>query len=124
MLFRSYRVGNTLYLKTETKPRPIVRFDSHSFSMMGMYEPIPISEYLTELFPCVTKNELRIDLSLNEYILLIPQLDSKGYYPVLIKSPEYQNEDLNTYHLRMITYVHELEDLFKVLTGREIYDNK
>jgi hypothetical protein len=52
------------------------------------------------------------------YLEMISGVD--GWYPVFIQMPELSSESEQRVGLRRIEYIHELENLFFVLTGEEL----
>jgi hypothetical protein len=53
------------------------------------------------------------------YLKLIYTVDD-GWYPIYIEQPEMSSESEQMVSLRKIEYIHELENLFFVLTGKEL----
>lgn len=59
-----------------------------------------------------------LPLDLDKYIDLIP---SEGfYYPQIVQDPEMSMQDESVVSLNRISSLHELQNLFKILTGNDL----
>jgi len=111
-------VGN--YLK---KDGITVKIDARSifdmFNENPKYEPIPLTEewLLKSGFNNLNYGyELAIELD-----RLLQLVVSNGdYYPQLIQLPEMSGLDSQVVSLNSINYIHELQNLWYVLTGKEL----
>lgn len=72
----------------------------------------------------IHKNYWR-SLDLERHIYLIPSEDY--YYPQIVQQPEMSMQDEEVVSLNRISSLHELQNLFKILTGNDLkvgYENK
>lgn len=84
----------------------------------SQYEPIPLTPEI--LLACPEFKGGCFELNTPDRTLSFVTSPDGNYYPMLIQSPEFSNGEENVFGLAAIKHLHQLQNLFFALTGKEL----
>ena len=96
-----------------------IRCDNGSVQSIDKITPVKITEDLLSGFG-FENLVYAFDMNIEPELLLRIIVTKGGFYTQIIQEPEVSNEHASIVGLRMIEYAHELQNLWQVLTGREL----
>ena len=84
------------------------------------YTPIPITEeWLVRFGFKKHRSDFYIMLDTPDFHLNL-MISKDGFYPSIEQTPEFASEDVQICYLNKIEYVHQIQNLFFTLTGKEL----
>jgi hypothetical protein len=120
------RIGNYIKLMLNAEDFAIVQVTLNDLESVdnkkGVYEPLPLKEdWLLKHGFFVENFDYAIPISECKvvWLTLIPQDDECSAYSVCVTQTDEDEEDQNAF-LSDISYVHQLQNLYFALTGKEL----
>jgi hypothetical protein len=126
MKLKELRIGNYIKLMLNDEEFAIVQVTLNDFDAIdnkkGVYEPLPLTEdWLLKHGFSVKNFDYSIPISECKvmWLTLIPQNEECTEYSVCVTQTDEDQEDQNAF-LSDISYVHQLQNLYFALTGKEL----
>jgi len=126
MKLKELRIGNYIKLMLNDEEFAIVQVTLNDFDAIdnkkGVYKPLPLTEdWLLKHGFSVKNFDYSIPISECKvmWLTLIPQNEECTEYSVCVTQTDEDQEDQNAF-LSDISYVHQLQNLYFVLTGKEL----
>ena len=126
MKLKELRIGNYIKLMLNDEKFAIVQVTLNDFDAIdnkkGVYEPLPLTEdWLLKHGFSVKNFDYSIPISECKvvWLTLIPQDEECTAYSVCVTQTDEDQENQNAF-LSDINYVHQLQNLYFALTGKEL----
>lgn len=118
-------IGNYIHIKVTEISKKTVRY---GFDYKARYEdlrPIPLTDdiLLNFGFTCHSDNSYSIEINTPDTHLVLRQVRYE-FYPFIEQMAEFSSQKDNVVYLKYIKSVHELQNLFKILSGKDLKNNK
>ena len=114
------RIGNKVWYENPHSDRTIIEIEfPKELDYCFEYEPVKLNEDWLLRFGFNNLNYgYELALELDRLLQLV--VSNGDYYPQLIQLPEMSGLESQVVSLNLINYVHELQNLWYVLTGEEL----